>query len=59
VKDVTINVAKSDKGYRVIVVDDAKTVDNSNERKSNVSELNPTSKDQMILDVNKILSTIE
>jgi hypothetical protein len=58
-KDVTITVAKSDKGYRVIVVDDAKTEDNSNEWKSNTSELNPPSKDQMISDINEILNGIE
>jgi hypothetical protein len=58
-KNVTITVAKSDKGYRVVVVDDAKTNDNANAWKSNTSELNTDNRDQMLAYVQKTLSGIE
>jgi hypothetical protein len=58
-KNVTITAVKLDRGYRVIVVDDAKTDDNPNALKSHVSELSPATKEQLLSEVQKILSGIE
>jgi hypothetical protein len=58
-KEVSIHVAKSEKGYRVIVVDDAKTDDNPDEFKSNTAELNPADKEQLLADIQTVLSGIE
>ena len=58
-RDVTIQVVKSDDGYRVVVVDDAKSDSNSAGTKSNISDLKSSTKEQMISMVNEILGKIE
>jgi hypothetical protein len=58
-KDVTITVVKSEKGYRVIVNDDSTTVDNAEGWKSNDSAYEFQNKDQVREQVQSILGNLE
>lgn len=58
-KDVTITVVKSDKGYRVIVNDDGVTASNAEGDKGNDSAFDVADKDKAREKVQSILSALE
>jgi hypothetical protein len=58
-KDVTITVVRSEKGYRVIVNDDSVTVDNVEGEKGNDSAFEVGDKNQAREKVQSILSGLE
>jgi hypothetical protein len=58
-KDVTVQVVKSDKGYDVVVIDDRTTQENPKGWKCNTSSSNPADKGKMLEEVQRILSGIE
>jgi hypothetical protein len=58
-KDVTITVAKSDKGYRVIVNDDTVTAENAAESKSNDSAFTMDSREDVAKKIQDIISHLE
>jgi hypothetical protein len=58
-KDVTITVVKSEKGYRVIVNDDSVTADNTEGEKGNDSAFKVGDKNQAREKVQSILSDLE
>jgi hypothetical protein len=58
-KDATISVVKSDKGYRLIVNDDTVVGDNAEGWKSNDSAFDYQDKDQVREKVQSILGNLE
>ena len=58
-KDVTIQVIKSEQGYRLIVIDDRKTEDNTEGWKSNGSKSVHQNKEQVNAHVESILKDLE
>jgi len=58
-KDVTITVVKSEKGYRVIVNDDSVTANNAEGDKGNDSAFDVGDKDKAREKVQSILSDLE
>jgi len=58
-KDVTITVVKSEKGYRVIVNDDSVTDDNAEGEKGNDSAFQIGDRNETLEKVQSILSDLE